>query len=259
MNNPLSFDLKNKAALVTGGARGLGQAMAAALAAVGADVVIADMVLDQAEDAASKIEKETSVSCLAVRADISVENDVEQMVQRALERFGKIDILVNNAGIHIGGEFAPEALDRKYWDKTLAVNLTGAFLCCQTVGKHMIERKKGKIVNIASMSGMVVNRLTGKHNPAYCVSKAGVIMLTKVLAAEWAKYNICVNAIAPTYIETDMCNKAPGLQAEMRRDIPMGRIGRPDDLAGAVVYLASAASDFVTGHTLLLDGGYTAW
>jgi len=233
--------------------------MAVALASAGADLVIADMALDQAEETASKIGKETNVSCLAVRADISLENDVGQMVQKALERFGKIDILVNNAGIHIGGDFPPEALARKYWDKTLAVNLTGAFLCCQAVGKHMIERKTGKIVNIASMSGMVVNRLTNRHPLSYSVSKAGVIMLTKVLAAEWAKYNINVNAIAPTYFKTAIIHPAPNIQAEMIRDIPMGRLGNPEDLSGTVVYLASAASDFVTGHTILVDGGYTAW
>jgi NAD(P)-dependent dehydrogenase (short-subunit alcohol dehydrogenase family) len=181
------------------------------------------------------------------------------MVRQAISHFGRIDILVNNAGIHIGGDFPPEALDKQYWDKTLAVNLTGAFLCCQTVGKHMIKRKRGKIINLASISGMVVNRLTNRHPLSYCVSKAGVVMLTKVLAAEWARYNINVNAIAPTYCKTAIINPDPAIQAEMMRDIPMGRLGNPEDLAGTVVYLASAASDFVTGHMLLVDGGYTVW
>ena len=133
------------------------------------------------------------------------------------------------------------------------------FLCCRQVGKVMIKQRRGKIINLASIAGLVVNRLTDRHPLAYCVSKAGVIMLTKVLASEWARYNINVNAIAPTYFKTSIIYPDARIQAEMIRDIPMGRLGRPEEVGGTVIYLSSSASDFVTGHTLLVDGGYTVW
>lgn len=252
------FNLSGKVAIVTGAARGLGKTMAMALAEAGADIICADVNLKGARETTEEIEKLDRKS-LALKVDVSSQNDIERMAEQAAEKFGHIDILVNNAGIHIGGEFSPEGLDKKYWDKTLNVNLTGTFLCSQTVGRYMIKQKKGKIINVASVSGMVVNRLTNRHPLSYCVSKAGVIMLTKVLAVEWAKYDINVNAIAPAYMRTAILNPDPKNRAEMVRDIPMGRLGEPEDLRGTVVYLASDASHFVTGHTLFVDGGYTAW
>ena len=251
------FNLNGRTAVITGAARGLGKAMAEALAANGAKVLIAEIDEDEAVKTARQL-SENGLDAAAVYVDVTSEDSVNEMMESALEKFSKIDILVNNAGIG-GGEPVPENLKKEVWDKIIAVNLTGCFLCSKIVGQQMIKRKYGKIINIASMSGIIVNRLTGKHNPAYCVSKAGVIMLTKVLAAEWAKYSINVNAIAPTYFDTEMANKAPELVAEMQSDIPMGRLGRPEELGGTVVYLASEASDFVTGHTILVDGGYTVW
>ena len=254
--NPFSLD--GKIGIITGAAQGLGKAMALAFAEAGAHVVCADINMEGARETARQI-KDFDQESLAVRLDVTSSEEIERMVEETVLRFGKIDILVNNAGINLGGEFPPETLQRGYWDKTLDVNLTGPFLCAQATGRQMIRQRKGKIINMASMSGLVVNRLTDRHPISYCVSKAGIIMLTKVLAVEWARYNINVNAIAPTYMKTTMIHPDPKIQQEMIRDIPLNRLGQPEDLKGTAVYLASPASDFVTGHTLLIDGGYTAW
>ena len=252
------FDLTDRVALVTGAARGLGQAMATALAEAGARLVIADINNPGAQDAAAVLQS-SGHDALSLTVDVTRPADVDRMVQETLGAYGRIDVLVNNAGIGRGGEFPPEDLDLHIWDTVLAVNLTGVFLCAQAVGRQMIHQGGGKIINMASMSGIIVNRLTDRHPLPYCVSKAGVIMLTKVLAVEWAKHSINVNAIAPTFFNTEMLHPDPKIQAEMVNAIPMGRLGEPTDLAGTVVYLASDASNFVTGHVLLVDGGYTAW
>jgi len=253
------FSLEGKVAIITGGARGLGKAIAEAFVSAGANSLIADIN----ETAAAETSEEFAGKGPEVKAkyvDISAEKSVDEMVDFALKHFGKIDILVNNAGIG-GGEPAPEKLEKEFWDKIIAVDLTGTFLCSKAVGIHMIKQRHGKIINMASVSGLVVQRLTRKHNPAYSVAKAGVIMLTKVLAGEWAKYNINVNAIAPTWFDTQMgvAKKSPEQLVEMLRDIPLGRIGKPEDLVGTALYLASDASNFITGHTVLIDGGYTVW
>lgn len=253
------FDLFGKTAIITGSGRGLGRAMAYALASAGSNVVIVDIDAASAKKTAGGIQDKYKVKTIFLTVDVSSEGQISGMVKDTLKVFSRVDILVNNAGIHVGGDFPPEELDRKFWDRTMAVNLTGPFLCARLIGREMIKQKRGKIINIASISGLVVNRLTGRHPISYCVSKAGVIMMTKALAVEWAKYNINVNAIAPTYFKTAIINPDPKIQNEMIRDIPMGRLGNPDDLAGTVIYLASGASDFVTGHTLLVDGGYTGW
>jgi NAD(P)-dependent dehydrogenase (short-subunit alcohol dehydrogenase family) len=234
-------------------------AMAETYVSAGAKLLVADID----ETAAAETSKRLGRNGAGVRAkyvDISEEQSVLEMVDFALEHFGKIDILVNNAAI-AGGEPGPEDLEKDFWDRIIAVDLTGTFLCSKAVGNHMIKQGHGKIINMASISGLVVQRLTGKHNPAYSVAKAGVIMLTKVLAGEWAKYNITVNAIAPTWFDTQMgmAKKSPEQQIEMLRDIPLGRVGKPEDLAGTALYLASDASNFVTGHTVIIDGGYTVW
>ena len=185
------FSLEGKVAIITGGARGLGKAIAEAFVSAGANSLIADIN----ETAAAETSEEFAGKGPEVKAkyvDISAEKSVDEMVDFALKHFGKIDILVNNAGIG-GGEPAPEKLEKEFWDKIIAVDLTGTFLCSKAVGIHMIKQRHGKIINMASVSGLVVQRLTRKHNPAYSVAKAGVIMLTKVLAGEWAKYNINVN------------------------------------------------------------------
>jgi NAD(P)-dependent dehydrogenase (short-subunit alcohol dehydrogenase family) len=253
------FDLTGKTAIVTGAARGLGRAMALALAGAGAGVCVADRNADGAAQVAGEIQAMGRPS-LALRCEVADATSVQSMVEATAGALGGVDILVNNAGINRGGEFPPERLSQEIWDDVLQVNLTGVFLSAQAAGRWMIERgRPGKIINMASISGLVVNRLTDRHPLPYCVSKAGVIMLTKVLAVEWAKHHINVNAIAPTYFRTEMIHPDPNIRAEMVRDTPMHRLGEPYDLAGSVLYLASSASDFVTGHTLFVDGGYTAW
>ena len=258
MSKPGLFDLTDRVAIVTGAARGLGRAMAHALAEAGARLVIVDIVPDGAEATATALQS-AGHHALPLTVDVTQPADVERMIRETVEAHNRIDILVNNAGINRGGEFPPEDLGQEIWDAVLEANLTGVFLCAQAAGRQMICQGGGKIINMASMSGFIVNRLTDRHPLAYCVSKAGVIMLTKVLAVEWARHHINVNAIAPTYFDTGILHPDPEIQAEMMYHIPMGRLGQPVELAGTVVYLASDASDFVTGHALLVDGGYTAW
>lgn len=252
------FSLEGKVAVITGAGRGLGESMANALANAGADIVSADIDEKTAESTAQDI-KRIGRRSLSAKVDVTKYSEIEKMAEKTIKKFGRIDILVNNAGFSKGGDYAPEDLSRELWDKVMDVNLNGLFMCSQVVGKQMIKQKKGKIINIASISAFVVNRMTGKLPFAYCVSKAAVVMLTKVLAVAWAKYNINVNAIAPTYFETPMSNLGPVRTKEICEMTPMGRFGRPEELAGTVVYLASRASDFVTGHTVLVDGGYTLW
>jgi NAD(P)-dependent dehydrogenase (short-subunit alcohol dehydrogenase family) len=169
-------------------------------------------------------------------------------------------VLVNNAGISRGAEYPPECLPHEIWDQVLSVNLRGSFFCAQAVGKHMIAQGKGgSIINMASIAGSVVLRVRDRHPLAYSVSKAGVMMMTKVLAAEWAQHNIRVNAIAPAYMKTAIIHPDPRSQEQMIRDTPLRRLGLPEDLAGSVIYLASEASAYVTGHVLFVDGGYTIW
>jgi len=252
------FDLTGKTALVTGAARGLGRAMATALADAGANLVVVDVNAAGAETVAEEL-RQTGCGAIAIRVDVTDTQDLQRMVEQVVDEFEHIDILVNNAGINRGGEFPPENLPHEVWSDVLNVNLSGVFLCAQIVGRQMIQQGGGKIINMASISGVVVNRLTDRHPLPYCVSKAGVIMLTKVLAVEWAQHGIQINAIAPTYIRTEMIHPDPKVRQEMIDDIPMKRLGEPEDLAGTVVYLASDASNFVTGHVLLVDGGYTAW
>ena len=180
---------------------------------------------------------------------------IERMVEKATERFGGIDILVNNAGINISKP-ALEVTEQD-WDRVLAVNLKGVFFCSQAVARGMIRRKSGKIVNIASQNGVI-----GYYNrAAYCSSKAGVVNLTRVLAIEWAEQNINVNAVGPTFVRTPLTEKLfqdESFSSEVLRRIPLGRLGKPEDVAGAVVFLSSPAADLITGHTLLVDGGWTA-
>lgn len=250
------FKLDGKNAIVTGSAQGLGKAMAKALGEAGANVAIVDININLARQTAEEFSEKLGRKFVAIQADVTREDDVKLMVEKVISSLGHIDILVNNAGIV---RHAPaEDMGKKDWDDVIAVNLTGVFLCSQAVGRHMIERKQGKIINIASMSGLIVNY--PQPQVAYNASKAGVIMLTKSLAVEWAKYNINVNAIAPGYMKTSMT--APFFEKEEYRRLwieptPMKRPGEPEELGGAVVYLASDASSFMTGQVLVIDGGYT--
>jgi len=223
------------------------------LADGGADVVIADILTSLAEDVVKEIE-ERDHRALGFKLDVTNANDVQEMISKVTDHFGRIDILINNAGIQCISAAEDFALED--WTRVLNINLTGVFLCSQAVGKIMISRKKGKIINISSLFGTIGS----PHGAvAYNSSKAGVINLTKSLAAEWGKYNINVNAIAPGIIETDLTRKR--LEDKEYFDLwidrtPLKRIGKPEDLSGAIIYLSSEASDFVTGNTIMVDGGY---
>lgn len=248
------FKLNNKVAVVTGGARGLGKAMAIGFAEAGANVVISDLLIDKAEKTAHEIEK-LGVKAIAIKVDVTDEDDVNKLVHDVVDKFGKIDILLNNAGICINSP--TEEMTKKQWDDVINVNLNGVFLCSKAFGKEMIKNKKGSIINVSSMSGYIVNY--PQLQIAYNTSKAAVTHLTKSLAAEWAKYNIRVNGIAPGYMRTEMTKKSISPQDMSKYFVeptPMKRIGEPEELQGAAVYLASEASSFMTGNILIIDGGF---
>lgn len=249
------FNLKGEVAIVTGAARGLGEQMAIALAEAGANVVIADIDLKGVEKVSEQIKK-FKVDYLTVKVDVAKSSEIREMKDAVLEKFGKVDILVNNAGIT--SNFPAEKLSEDEWNRLIQINLTGVFLCAQIIGKEMIKQRKGNIINISSMSGLIVNRPQPQIH--YNVSKAGVIMLTKTLATEWAKYNIRVNAIAPGYMRTPLVDQVyPTYGKDWVNYIPMGRLGNPAEIKGPVVFLASRASSYMTGSILVMDGGYTAW
>jgi NAD(P)-dependent dehydrogenase (short-subunit alcohol dehydrogenase family) len=255
------FKLEDKIAIVTGAARGLGMAMANGLAEAGANIVIPDIDYETAEKTARDLANK-GVKTLALKTDVADENNVANMVFRTIDEFGKIDILVNNAGI--GKQIPAEKMSKEDWEDVININLTGVFLCAREVGKKMIEARQGSIINIASMSGYIVNYpLPQTAQASYNASKAGVVQLTKSLAAEWAGYNIRVNAIAPGYMKTKMTANYLKMHPEMEeiwvRLTPMKRMGLPEELQGAAVYLASDASSFMTGNTLIIDGGYTTY
>ncbi len=245
------FNLTGKVALVTGGSKGLGKYIAKDLAQAGANIVIVSRHLEEGRRIAQEIET-SSHSAMALYADISRPDTLPQMIGAAVDRMGKIDILINNAGTNI----RKPALDftEDEWDTVLNTNLKGTFFCSQAVAKTMADAGGGKIINISSAAG-------GKAVPwltPYSVSKAGIIHLTRALAIEWAPYNIKVNAIAPSYMETPMTRE--WLSDPKRRDLiakrsPLNRVGQPGDLTGAVLLFASDDSNFITGQTLFVDGG----
>lgn len=238
--------LAERVCIVTGGASGIGRAIAARFCAEGARVVLADVNAAGAATAAA------ALGGLAVPTDVRDAAAVDRLVRVTLETLGRVDVLVNSAGIgRLGSalETTPEA-----WDEVLAVNLTGTFLASRRVAQEMVAAGRGKIVNIASVTGLV--GYAGRV--AYCVSKAGVVMLTKAMALDCAPYGVQVNAICPGVVRTPMTEAVladPAALAEKVADIPLGRLGQPEDVAAAAVYLASADSDFVTGHALVVDGG----
>ena len=246
--------LDGKVAVVTGASRGLGRAMALGLAEAGADVVVVSRTMEALETLAEEI-RALGQRGLPVRADVTDRDEVGNMVRRTMEAFGKIDILVNNAGTIFRA--AAEEYPEEAWDRVLEVNLKGVFLCCQAVGKVMIAQRRGKIINIGSLLSAIGVPLI----PAYAASKGGVRQLTKALAVEWAPYNIHVNAIGPGYFRTELTEalqKDEERAAWILRRTPLGRWGVPEDLKGPVVFLASDASDYITGQMLYVDGGWLA-
>jgi NAD(P)-dependent dehydrogenase (short-subunit alcohol dehydrogenase family) len=245
------FRLTNKVALVTGAARGIGNAIARLFAEKGADIILVDM-LDEVREASASISK-FGRKGLPLVADISKTENVKRAVEAGIREFGKIDILVNNAGVVYLDD--AENLPEEQWDKTIAVNLKAPFIMAQTVGREMIKRTGGKIINIASQTGIVA---VDKH-VAYCTSKAGIIGLTKVLALEWAEFKINVNAISPTVVLTELGKKAwAGAVGEaMKMKIPVKRFGYPEEIAAVALFLASDAANMITGENIVIDGGYT--
>lgn len=247
------FSLAGKVALVTGGSRGLGRAMAQALGEAGAAVAITARGAGELEQAAAEL-SDAGIVAVPVRTDITDVDQVDSMVEAVSTKLGPIDVLVNNAGISIPGP----ALDTPdpEWNRVFATNVDALWYCSRAVGRRMIERRTGTIVNIGSMSAMIVNRPLWQ--PAYLASKAAVHQLTKALAAEWAPHGVRVNALAPGYFLTEMSPvDQPRFQPWCVEPAPMKRYGEPEELGPAVVFLASDASSFMTGSVLVVDGGFT--
>lgn len=243
------FSLEGRRALVTGGSRGLGEAIALGLAEVGADVAVVGRTRDDLVRVARRI-RETGRGAAAIQADLTKVADAQRMVAEAEETLGPLDILVNNAGVNIPRPAL--GVTEEEWDLVLDTNLKGLFFAAQAAGRRMVQRRRGRIVNIASQMGLVGFYLRA----AYCSSKAGVVNLTRVLAVEWAPYGVTVNAVAPTFVETPMTRgmfQDPWFREEVLRRIPLGHLAGADDVVAAVIYLASDASAMVTGHTLLVD------
>jgi gluconate 5-dehydrogenase len=251
------FDLSGKVALITGGSRGLGLQMAEALGEMGAKVAITARKLPELEEAKAHLDKQ-GIESMTVVNDLQKSDSVKPMVEGVLKSFGKIDILVNNAGATWGAPAEDHPLDA--WHKVINLNLTAIFLLCQTVGKlSMIPARYGKIVNIASIAGLVGTEPGFMPTIAYNSSKGGVVNFTRSLAAEWARYNITVNSIAPGVFPSKMSKGMIDRAEEyILQQTPMKRLGGDEDLKGAVVLLASEASAYITGQTLAVDGGFTA-
>jgi NAD(P)-dependent dehydrogenase (short-subunit alcohol dehydrogenase family) len=249
------FRIDGKVALVTGGARGLGRAIADALASAGADVALTARQVENAARAADVITRTSGRKAIGLDADVTIRESVEAMVTRVLDSLGRIDILVNNAGVNIRGPI--EELSEDDWDAVVDTNLKGPWLCCRAVAPVMKRQKWGRVINVSSMLGEI--SLPGRT--PYASSKGGLTLLTKTLALEWAKHGINVNALCPgpfaTEINTPLLND-PAACAQMEANVPLGRWGDPVELGPAAVFLASEASSFMTGATLFIDGGYTA-
>jgi len=255
MNGMPRFDLMGQTALVTGAARGLGRAISLALAHAGADVALGLRDVNTATDLVSEIER-MGRRVLRLQMDMTRMDQIFRAVNDAAAHFGRLDILVNNAGV--APENPAEKVREEDFDLTLAINLKGTFFACQAAGRVMIRQNGGRIINMSSQAGFAAL----PTESVYCMTKAGIAHLTKCLAVEWGRYNITVNAVAPTFIHTPGTEAAladPAFRADvMERIAALHRIGEPMEVAGAVVFLASPAASLITGHTILIDGGWTA-
>lgn len=251
MSKPSIEDLPGKVAIVTGSARGIGKAIAKALAERGADVVISDVDLEGAQVTSQEIAGLGHRS-LALPCDVSQRGEVESLIETTVKELGRLDILVNNAGITRDGLLVRMSEDQ--WDRVLDINLKGTFLSCQAAAKVMMRQRAGKIINVASITGLIGN--AGQAN--YSASKAGVLALTKTVAKELASRGITVNAVAPGFIATEMTAEMTAKAKEAFLDqIPLKRAGTPEDVAQVVCFLASPAADYITGECLVVDGGLT--
>ena len=248
------FSLQGKTALVTGAAQGLGREIALALANNGANLILSD--IRNPEETAKNLQP-SGARCSVFQTDVTDEAQIKAMAEKASSEYGRVDILVNNAGVSQLSYTATENLSKSEWDNVIGVNLTGTFLCCKHFGKGMIDSGGGSIVNIATTAGF-----TGvTRAPAYSASKAGVVLLTKSLALEWARYNVRVNAVAPHYLETPLTEglrSSEKVYESLIKQIPMRRFGKPSEIVGAVLYLSSQAASYTTGTVIAADGGYLA-
>lgn len=256
MTIPELFDCRDKVALVTGGGRGLGRIMATALAEAGADVVICSRAVEACQEAAEQIKKSGRQS-MALALDVSNPENVDQVVLETIKAWGRIDILINNAGTSWGASALNMPLDA--WHKVVETNLTGTFLMSQRVGREMVSRGSGKIINIASVAGLSGSPPEVLDAIGYSASKGGIIALTKDLAVKWGPYGITVNAVAPGFFPTKMSRVVLERHGdEILRHIPLGRFGTDDDLKGLIIFLSSKASDYMTGSIIVVDGGQQA-
>jgi glycerol dehydrogenase len=243
-----TFDLTNKVTLITGAARGIGKALATQFSAKGSKLILLDMSSD-----VQQVAESLGKDALALIADVTDESQVNQAVRQGLTKFGRIDILVNNAGVV---RLSPaEQHSNEDWDLTMNVNLRAPFLMSRAVGKIMIQQGSGKIINLSSQAALVAL----DQHLAYCASKAAIVSMTKVLALEWAKYNINVNSIAPTVVLTELGKQAwSGEKGEaMKQKIPLQKFAMPEDIAAVALFLASDAARMITGETIVVDGGFT--
>lgn len=258
MNTLDLFRLDGKTAIVTGGGRGLGSYMAAALSDAGANVVLCSRKVEPLEEVREEIEA-SGGKALALACDVTKEEDVENVVSAAEEAFGSIDVLVNNSGATWGAP--PTQMPPEKFDQVMAVNVRGTFLMSQAVGRRMIERGSGgTMVNISSLAGLVGGHPDYMQTVGYNASKGAVISMTRDLATSWAQYGITVNAIAPGWFPTRMSGGLiEKFEEKMLEGIPLHRFGNPEDLKGVVVFLASPAAAYITGQTIVVDGGATAW
>jgi NAD(P)-dependent dehydrogenase (short-subunit alcohol dehydrogenase family) len=250
-----SYALSGKVAVVTGGRRGLGKAIALALAGAGADVALCDRAIDDGQlEAVADEARKLGRRSLVAKADITKKAEVDNFVQKVADELGAVDILVNNAATNVRAPLLE--LGEDGWDRVIDTDLKGYYLCSQAAGKQMVSQKRGNIINMASTAGLKADAEMG----AYCIAKAGVIMLTKVLAVELGQYNIRANAVAPYIVKTKFSQPLwgePEALKQIESGIPVGRLAETEDIMGAVLFLAADASSYITGQTIIVDGGST--